>query len=102
MFEQLKEWRELPKENQKVGYWISVPKSRRTILDSNDYEIVYVYFNGKLMVYRPGIQDPEPISNFRFLHMVNVNKNIFNFFSEKQNFYNFLHKFISCNFFFYL
>ena len=65
-------WEDLPREQQKSHYWAAKPKDPDDILDGWAYEIVYVYFDGKWSVYRPGIKKREPLDNFRFLFMLNL------------------------------
>ena len=60
-------WEEMPRDEQKGHYWAAIPDDSDTILDGWDYEIVYVYFDGKWCVMRPGESQREPLSTFRFI-----------------------------------
>lgn len=46
-------------------YWIVEPKSL-DCLDSLPFEIVYVYFDGKFKVYRPGLEKPFATEEFLY------------------------------------
>lgn len=60
-------WESIPQSDQISCYWAAIPDDPDTILDGMDYEIVYVYFDGKWSVMRPGESKREPLSAFRFL-----------------------------------
>ncbi len=60
-----RKWDDLPVNEKISGYWAAIPLDYSTI-DSLAYEIVYVYFNGKWMVFRIKQSEPEPLDNFRF------------------------------------
>jgi len=47
-----REWVNIPKDEQKCGYWKAVPKNTDSIIDGLDYEVVYVYYNGRWLVMR--------------------------------------------------
>jgi hypothetical protein len=63
-------WDNIPKCQQKSGYWFAVPDNPDNILDGMDYEIVYVYFDGKRCVMRPGESKRESLDNFGFVSLV--------------------------------
>lgn len=69
---QPKRWEELSREQRKSHYWAAIPDDTDSILDGWDYEIVYVYFDGRWSVYRPGSQRREPLTAFRFLFSINL------------------------------
>jgi hypothetical protein len=60
-------WEEIPRDEQKSCYWAAIPDNQDSILDGMEYEIVYVYFDGKWSVMRPRESNPEPLLAFRFL-----------------------------------
>ena len=66
----LRRWSDIPRDEQKSCYWVAIPDDPDTILDGKEYEIVYVYFDGKWSVMRPGQSEREPLSLFRFLHPI--------------------------------
>lgn len=65
-------WSELSRKEQKSHYWAAIPDNPDTILDGWDYEVVYVYFDGKWCVYRMGQQERESLEAFRFLFILNL------------------------------
>jgi hypothetical protein len=60
-------WDDIPRGEQKSCYWAAIPNDPDNILDGMEYEIVYVYFDGKWSVMRPGESQREPLSAFRFI-----------------------------------
>lgn len=66
------EWDDLPREYRKATYWYAVPKSRDTILDAMEYEIVYVSFNGRWSVHRPGEADYHTVDEFLWIDKVDA------------------------------
>lgn len=69
-------WEDIPRHEQISCYWAVVPDDIDTILDGNDYEIVYVYFDGKWSVMRPGKLQRELLSSFWFLKPIEQPKTI--------------------------
>lgn len=65
-------WCDLPRDEQVSHYWAAIPDDKTSILDGWDYEIVYVYFDGKWCVYRMGEKTHEPLEAFRFLFRLNL------------------------------
>lgn len=66
----VRRWDDIPKRQQKSGYWFAVPDNPDSILDGMDYEIVYVYFDGKWSVMRPGESKREFLDNFGFISLI--------------------------------
>jgi hypothetical protein len=60
-------WDDMQQSEQKSCYWAAIPNDPDNILDGMEYEIVYVYFDGKWSVMRPGESQRESLSAFRFL-----------------------------------
>jgi len=63
-------WDDLPVWRRKSGYWAAIPVDSDSILGAMDNEIVYVSFDGKWHVLRPGQSKAEPLSNFHFLREI--------------------------------
>ncbi len=68
-------WSDLPEERKKCGYWVAVPHDEDSILDGLQYEVVYVYFNGKWFVMRMADNRWYALKDFRFSHLLEINLN---------------------------
>jgi len=68
-------WGKIDKERRLAGYWYVVPKDTDDILDGADYEIAYLYYDGKWSVYRPGV-GPCNVNDVRYLTSVDIDKRL--------------------------
>lgn len=66
----LVEWSEIPKSEQKSGYWLIRPKDPDSILDSLQYEIGFVYYDGKWVLFRPGEDTHYYLDSVYFIHPI--------------------------------
>jgi len=63
-------WVNIPKPEQVSGYWKAIPNDETTWLDGGDFEIVYVYYDGKWSVMRCGESTRERLEDFWWLGQV--------------------------------
>ncbi len=73
MVDELYCWDNLPESKKKCGYWVAVPLDKDSILDSLEYEVVYVYFNGKWFVMRMADSRLYSLQDFQFSHLLEIN-----------------------------
>ena len=65
-------WSELDPEKQKSHYWAAISNDPDTIIDGWNYEIIYVYYDGKWSVFRMNESKWFSLNDFRFLFMIDL------------------------------
>lgn len=60
----------MTEEESQVGYWFAMPHGDDDCLDARTYEIVYVYFDGKWQVIRPGLVGSESLERWNLLRKI--------------------------------
>jgi len=53
----------------KCGYWKAIPNDN-DCLDALDYEVVYVYFDGKYSVYRMGMEQRFRLEDVKLIKLI--------------------------------